>query len=124
MAGIYIIDKDKDFLATLNSALRKKGFDVFTFFDWNAANNALKSFKPEVILLKVFLPGTDGVDICQKLKASPYSKKIPIILYSSFTKIAQSAINDYGADDFIVKPFKTDELVKKINSVLSKKQDQ
>ena len=74
-----------------------------------------------MILLDVFLSGIDGLDVCQKLKASPYTKHIPILLFSAFPRIAESAIHDYGADDFIAKPFEVGDLIKKGHSVLSMK---
>ena len=121
MPRIYVIDDDKDLLTVVKSLLLKKGFNVSTFIDWSIAREAIKFFEPQLILLDVFLSGIDGLDICQKLKASPATKHIPILLFSAFPKIAETAIHDYGADDFIAKPFEVNDLIKKVHSVLSKK---
>lgn len=121
MPKIFVIDDDKDLLKVIKSLLLKRGFDVSTFFDWEIAKNAIKRFEPQLILLDVFLSGIDGLDVCQKLKASPYTKHIPILLFSAFPRIAESAIHDYGADDFIAKPFEVGDLIKKVHSVLSKR---
>ena len=110
-----------DLLKVVKSLLQKRGFDVSTFSDWEVASNAMKKHEPQMILLDVFLSGIDGLDVCQKLKASPYTKHIPILLFSAFPRIAESAIHDYGADDFIAKPFEVGELIKKVHSVLSMK---
>jgi DNA-binding response OmpR family regulator len=120
MPRIYVIDDDKDLLTVVKSLLNKKGFDVSTFTDWEDANNTMKKLEPQLILLDVFLSGIDGLDVCQKIKASPYTRHIPILLFSAFPRIAESAIHDYGADDFIAKPFEVAELIKKVHSVLSK----
>ena len=120
MPRIYVIDDDKDLLTVVKSLLLKKGFNVSTFIDWRIAREAIKFFEPQLILLDVFLSGVDGLDICQKLKASPATRHIPILLFSAFPKIAETAIHDYGADDFIAKPFEVSELIKKVHSVLSK----
>lgn len=120
MSRIYIIDDDKDLLDVVKSSLRKKGFNVSTFSKWEQANEVIKHTKPQVILLDVFLSGIDGLDVCQQLKSSPYSKHIPILLFSAYPKIAESAIHDYGADDFIAKPFEVGDLVGKLHRMLSK----
>ena len=121
MPRIYVIDDDTDLLKVVKSLLQKRGFDVSIFCDWEVANNAMKVCEPQLILLDVFLTGIDGLDVCQKLKASPYTRHIPILLFSAFPRIAESAIHDYGADDFIAKPFEVGELIKKVHSVLSMK---
>ncbi len=121
MPRIYVIDDDMDLLKVVKSLLQKRGFDVSIFCDWEVANNAMKVCEPQLILLDVFLTGIDGLDVCQKLKASPYTRHIPILLFSAFPRIAESAIHDYGADDFMAKPFEVGELIKKVHSVLSMK---
>ncbi|HSQ45109.1 MAG TPA: response regulator [Ginsengibacter sp.] len=121
MPRIYVIDDDIDLLKVVKSLLLKRGFDVSIFSDWEAANCSMKIFEPQLILLDVFLAGIDGLDVCQRLKASPYTKHIPILLFSAFPRIAESAIHDYGADDFIAKPFEVGDLIKKVHSVLSMK---
>ncbi len=121
MPKIYVIDDDIDLLRVVKSLLLKKGFNVSTFMDWNVARDAMKLYEPQLILLDVFLSGIDGLDICQKLKASPSTRHIPILMFSAFPKIAEIAIHDYGADDFIAKPFEVSELIKKVHSVLSRK---
>ena len=121
MPRIYVIDDDMDLLKVVKSLLIKKGFDVYTFADWEIANNSMRIFEPQLILLDVFLAGIDGLDVCQKLKASPFTRHVPILLFSAFPRIAETAIHDYGADDFIAKPFEVGDLVKKIHSVLSMK---
>lgn len=120
MPRIYVIDDDKDLLKVVKSLLQKKGFNVSTFMDWTLANDLMKTYEPQLILLDVFLSGIDGLDICQKLKASPFTKHIPILLFSAYPKIAETAIHDYGADDFIAKPFEVGDLIKKVHTVLSK----
>jgi DNA-binding response OmpR family regulator len=121
MLRIYVIDDDNDMLTVVKSLLTKKGFDVLTFNNWEAAKTSMKNYEPQLILLDVFLSGIDGLDVCQKLKSSPFTKQIPIVLFSAFPRIAERAINDYGADDFIAKPFEVNDLVKKVHAVLSKK---
>ena len=119
--SVYVIDKDWDLLRSIKSFLDKKGFQVTTFFKWEIAFEAMKNYKPRIILLDVFLNsvgGVDGLNLCRKLKNSPYTRKIPVLLLSGAAKIDTRAVNDCGASDFIEKPFDFDELATKINSVL------
>lgn len=120
MSRIFVIDDDKDLLTVIKSLLHKRGFDVSTFWNWEVAYKIMKLFKPQLILLDVFLSGIDGLDVCQRLKASPFTKHIPILLWSAYPQIAESAISDYGAADFIAKPFEVGDLIKKMHSVLSR----
>lgn len=122
MPRIYIVDDDKDLLSVMQPLLLKKGFDVSAFATWDEAANSLQVSEPQLILLDVFLSGIDGLELCQKLKTSPRTKHIPVLLFSAFPRIAESAVHDYGADDFIAKPFEVNELIAKVHDVLSKKE--
>lgn len=121
MSKILILDDDQDLLSIVEPLLRKKGFDVWTFVNWQKAWEDIKRNKPNLILLDVFLKGMDGMDICKKLKSSTLTRNIPIIMFSSYPKIAETAIAEFGADEFIAKPFEVNEMVRKIKGVLSAK---
>lgn len=121
MPRILILDDDKDLLTVVKSLLLRKGFDVFAYSDWGKAWSAIKTCKPQLILLDVFMNGTDGVDACRKLRSSSSTRNIPIIMLSSYPDIAETAINEFGADDFIAKPFETSEIIRKIQGILKKK---
>ena len=121
MSKILILDDDQDLLSIVGTLLRKKGFDVWTFVNWQKAWDDIKRNKPNLILLDVFLKGMDGMDICKKLKSSTLTRNIPIIMFSSYPTIAETAIAEFGADEFIAKPFEVNEMVRKIKRVLSAK---
>lgn len=122
MPSISVIDDDKDLLAVTKKLLSRCGFAVSTFFNWETAREAIRKFKPQIILLDVFLsPNTDGLDVCRELKESPATKDIPVLMCSGFPKVADSAVYEYGADDFIAKPFSGRDLVKKLYSLLQRK---
>lgn len=119
MCKVLIIDDDKDLLDIMQSLLTKRGFDVETDDNWNNGFEKIREFEPQIILLDVFLSGIDGLEICKQLKASPFTSHIPIVIFSAYPRIAESVIYEYGADDFISKPFEVNELVAKLHSVLS-----
>ena len=121
MDKIFVIDDDKNLLQVMKSLLNLRGFNVSIFRNWEIAYQLMKLFKPQLILLDVFLKGIDGLEVCQRLKASPFTKHIPIILCSGYPQIAERGIHEYGAADFIAKPFELDDLINKMHSVLSKR---
>ena len=121
MSRIFIIDDDKDLLTVVQSFLLKEGFEVYAFSNWESAWGGVKNYEPQLILLDVFLSGTDGLDICKKLKSSYFTRHIPVIMLSSYPNIAETAIYEFGADEFIAKPFEVNEISSKINHILSRK---
>ena len=121
MAKILILDDDLDLLSIVKSLLKKKGFDVWTFANWQKAWESIKKNKPNLILLDVFLKGGDGIDVCRKIRSTSATRRIPIIMFSSYPNLAEIAIHEFGADEFIAKPFELNEMVNKIRNVLSVK---
>lgn len=120
MSRILIIDDDKDLLLIVKTFLQQKGFEVSTYSDWKVASECIIDFKPHVILLDVFLSGMDGLEVCKKLKSNTYLRHIPIIVFSAYPQIRDTAIYEFGADDFLTKPFEVNELIEKIYKVLSR----
>lgn len=114
-----MVDDDNDLLDITKSLLIKKGFEVSTYSNCEDALEDIESFQPQIILLDVFLHGVDGLEVCKKLKEMPGTKHIPVLIFSAYPRVAESVIYEYGADDFIAKPFEVNELVTKIHSILS-----
>lgn len=115
-----MIDDDNDLLTVTKSLLKKKGFQIETYTGWTDAQKRIRSFDPNLVVLDVFLQNDDGLEICRKLRASPFTRHIPILIVSGFAKIAESAIFEFGADDFMAKPFKSKEMIAKMRRILSR----
>ena len=105
MKKILLIDDDPDVITVLQLLLKKK---------------QVESFEPDLIVLDVLLSGVDGREICKKLKNSPESKHIPIIMFSAHPS-AQKNMGDFGADDFLPKPFESSKILERIEAQLSKR---
>jgi DNA-binding response OmpR family regulator len=118
---ILVIDDDKDLLEVTQALLVNKGFEVATNCNWDKGFELIESFKPQLILLDVFLNGIDGLDICKQLKSNSTTCNIPVLIFSSYPSIAERVIYEYGADDFIAKPFEVNDLITKVHSVLSQR---
>ncbi len=104
----------------VKSLLQKRGFEVSAYTESDLAIHDLGFSEPQLILLDVFLAGVDGFDVCRKIKANPATRHIPILIFSSYPRVAETAIYEFGANDFIAKPFEMNELVSKVHQILSK----
>ena len=114
MKRVLVVDDNNDILWVVETILRRYGFDVVTTLRGEEVLAKTKKFFPQLILLDVFLSGVDGIEVCNILKSTPETKDIPVIMFSAHTNF--SDLKKFcKADDFVAKPFDTNELVKKIN---------
>ena len=123
MPRVMIIDDDKDFLTIIKSFLQKKDFEVSIHSDWKTASECIVEFNPQILLIDVFLSGVHGLAMCKKLKSNSYTRHIPIVVFSAYPQIGETAIDEFGADDFLSKPFEVNELIEKIHKVLDRKHE-
>jgi CheY-like chemotaxis protein len=100
--------------------LAEEGYDIKATGDGENALSALSSFKPDVVLADIDMPKMNGYQLCEKIKTNPATKNIPVILLAgAFEPLDDELARNVGADDFIVKPFESQELIDKIHAVLS-----
>lgn len=116
MERILIIDDDPDVLTVLQMILRKKGYVTATAVQEQQIYEQIATDRPDLILMDVLLSGSDGRQICRRLKDSS-NKDIPIIMLSGHPA-AQKGMQDYGADDFLAKPFREKDVLQKIEKYL------
>lgn len=121
MAKILVIDDDLDILSVMEILLSMKGFNVEVSAKGENTFPKIESFKPDLILLDVLISGYDGRVICKQLKSTEETRSIPVIMFSAHPGAA-ATIADYGADDFIAKPFNVATLIDKINHQLEIRQ--
>ena len=122
MKKILIIDDDPDVITVLQLLLKKKGYEVATASREDEAYKHVALFQPHLIVLDVLLSGVDGRTICKKLKADEKSRHIPIIMFSAHPG-AQKNMENFGADDFLPKPFESNKLLERIQAQLEKKKE-
>ena len=100
-------------------ALRSAGFEAKGFEDGAAAWEALKTQRPELIVLDVMLPGIDGVELLKKIRSSAGLRDLPILMATAKgTEYDKIFSLDLGADDYLVMPFGVMELVSRVKAVL------
>lgn len=117
MSRILVIDDDVDILSVMEILFSMKGYNVEVTAKGENTFSKIESFKPDLILLDVLISGYDGRVICKQLKNNEATKHIPVIMFSAHPGAA-ATIADYGADDFISKPFDINNLLQKVNKQL------
>ena len=120
MEKILVIDDDPDVISLMRMLLQKKHYDVASASQESEVEELVLNFKPDIIIMDVLLSGADGRSICKNLKNAEASKHIPIIMFSGHPG-AQKNIDEYGADEFISKPFQSSSLLERIKHHLEKR---
>ncbi|MEN8264330.1 MAG: response regulator transcription factor [Nitrospirota bacterium] len=117
MNKILAVDDDRDILKVLKANLELQSYEVDTADHWEEARKIISETLPDLILLDVMLPDGDGVEICREIK-SDYPQ-IPIIMLTAKDKVSDKVLGlESGADDYVVKPFETLELLARIKACL------
>lgn len=113
---ILIVDDDENIAELISLYLTKECFDTMTVHDGEQALIAYESYHPDLILLDLMLPGIDGYQVCRELRAH---SNVPIIMLSAKGEIFDKVLGlELGADDYIMKPFDSKEMVARVKAVL------
>lgn len=121
---ILMIDDDQSIIESTKSYLEKKGYEVLSAFDGQAGLDLAKGKSPDVIILDVLLPKMDGYKVCGLLKADIRYQKIPIIMLSGRVEEADQQISqEIGANVYLNKPIKPDDLLNTIEVMLTGKKN-
>jgi DNA-binding response OmpR family regulator len=110
---ILVIDDDEGILEGFQAVLESEGYEVVLSLTAESIEKIIRNEKPDLILLDILLSGIDGRIVCKKLKAKKELKDIPIIMTSAKPRV-EGSVKEVGADDYISKPFETEELLRKI----------
>lgn len=113
---ILIVDDDENIAELISLYLVKECFDTKTAGDGETALALVDSYSPDLILLDLMLPGIDGYEVCQRIRKT---KDTPIIMLSAKGEVFDKVLGlKLGADDYIIKPFDSNELVARVRAVL------
>ena len=116
---IYCVEDDASIRELMVYTLQASGFEACGFQDGAAFWDMMKEKKPKLIILDIMLPGEDGISILKKLRTSPGTEEIPVIMATAKDSEYDTVIGlDSGADDYLSKPFGMMEMVSRIKAVL------
>ncbi len=116
---ILVIDDDTVILQGIMMVLRDAGYEVDSSVHGEVAQKKAREYKPDLIILDVMLSGVDGRTLLKGFKDKKATKKVPIIMISASEDVEKD-VYKFGADDFIPKPFNTEQLLDTIQHHLTK----
>ena len=124
MAGIYIVEDDKNIREIESFALKNSGYQIEDFSCAADFYKRLERSLPDLILLDIMLPDKDGLDIVKDLRKKAETRRIPIILVTAKTsEIDKVKGLDIGADDYLAKPFGVMELISRVKALMRRSKD-
>ena len=119
MSLILVVDDDVEIARFIEVNLQLEGFDVLLAHDGQEALEVIADRPPDLALLDVMMPRIDGVELCRRLRSDPLTASLPIIMLTAKSLSADKVVGlTAGADDYIIKPFDTLELVARVRSTL------
>jgi len=116
---ILVVDDEETIREFLELGLSHEGYHVETAADGPTALRLATRVKPDLIILDIMLPGTDGLEVCKRISAT---SDVPIIMLTARSELHDRVAGlDGGADDYIVKPFRFQELLARVRAVLRRR---
>lgn len=119
---VLVVDDDVDLAKLLGRYLIKADLDVGVRHDGNAAVDAVREFKPDVVVLDLGLPGIDGIEVCRQVRS--FSNCHVLILTARDDEVDKIVGLSVGADDYVTKPFSPREVVARIQAMLRRARTQ
>jgi two-component system response regulator MtrA len=118
---VLVVDDDPALAEMLGIVLRGEGFETAFVADGDAALGAFRRERPDIVLLDLMLPGTDGLEVCRQIRAE---SGVPIVMLTAKGDTVDVVLGlESGADDYVVKPFKPKEVVARVRARLRSYED-
>ena len=116
MTKILVIDDEPSIVNLVSAYLKPEGYEVYTATDGNAGLKAARTFKPDLIILDLMLPGMDGIELLSRLRRE---SNVYVIMLTARTEETDKIVGlSVGADDYVTKPFSPRELVARVKAAL------
>jgi len=113
---VLIVDDDENIAELISLYLLKECYETRCVYDGESALREFRSFRPNIVLLDLMLPGIDGYQVCREIRQT---SKCPIIMLSAKGEVFDKVLGlELGADDYMVKPFDSKELVARVKAIL------
>jgi DNA-binding response OmpR family regulator len=117
--SVLVVDDERNIVLSIEFLLRQAGYDVRVAYDGDAAHKAVAEHAPDLILLDVMMPGRNGYEVCQAIRAAPGGENIKIIMLTAKSRdVEQERGFAMGANAYVTKPFSTRDLVDRVRRLL------
>jgi DNA-binding response OmpR family regulator len=113
---VLVVDDEAAILRIIGTSLKLMGYEVITTGSGKDALNLSETEKPDIMLLDIFMPGMDGLEVLGKLRKN---SMLPVIVFSAHSSSREEALK-LGANDFVAKPFTPDQMRMHISAILEK----
>ena len=116
---ILVIEDDRSLAGVLEYNLSNAGYEVYLAHDGQNGINQARLRLPDLIVLDVMIPVVDGLEVCRRMRATPETREMPIIMLTAKGEETDQLVGfSVGADDYVVKPFSVKILLERIKSLL------
>lgn len=121
MAIILVVDDDIHATTLFETLLTAKGYEAIIVNDSATAVEVANSSNPDLIILDLMMPEPNGFEVCTILRADPKFARIPIVIFTAMgDNESKAAAFDAGADEFLTKPFRVEDLMQRIRDLINK----
>ncbi len=119
LTRILVVEDEEALTTLLDYNLRQENFDVAIASDGEEALVKIDEAAPDIVILDWMLPKISGIEVCRRLRSKPETKNIPVIMLTARSEEADRIRGlETGADDYLTKPFSTNELIARVRAVL------
>jgi two-component system, OmpR family, alkaline phosphatase synthesis response regulator PhoP len=116
---ILVVEDEQDIAQLIQHYLQKEGFRSVTATSGVEALKKVKGEKPDLIILDLMLPEMDGLEVCKRVRSSPETAMLPIIMLTAKAEESDTIVGlELGADDYVTKPFSPKALVTRVKALL------
>jgi DNA-binding response OmpR family regulator len=119
---IVVVDDEPAIRLLVQRALQHKGYEVQTAADGQEALDMVRARPPNLLLLDAMLPKVHGFEVARQVRSDPATRQVPIVIMTAVYRgwrFAQDARESYGAEDYVEKPFRVDDLLRRVEAVLA-----
>ncbi|HEY9745385.1 MAG TPA: response regulator transcription factor [Oculatellaceae cyanobacterium] len=119
MAKIIVVDDDPAIQTLIKVNLQMQGHQVLTASDGIEGYALIQQEHPDLVILDIMMPNTDGYTVCKRLRRNPETENIPVLMLTALNVVDDKVRGfDAGADDYLVKPFELPELLVRVRALL------